>query len=1367
MGVMMSLKRSSLHTVTLLFLLSFTVVSASDKVSTPNHARVISNLAVQPLAFTENQGQWDDEVRFRANAGGATMWFASDGAYYQFTRKVEVYGPVPDEGWPHGVASERDANEQLDSYESFLIKATFVGANPNPKMTGRDVMEYECNYFIGNDQDEWHTDVPNYSALLYEEIYDGIALKYYGNGTQMEYDFIVSPGADISQIRIRYEGAESIAVNTHGELVVTTTWGEIIEQRPMVYQVENNKRFPVEGFYKQYSDNSFGFELTGYNPALLVVIDPVLSYSTYLGGSGSDIGYDIAVDASGAAYVLGITNSTDFPTLDPYQGTFQGNPWDIFVTKFSSAGNSLVYSTYLGGAGDDRGRGIEVDPSGAVYVSGDSRSLDFPTMNAYQDSLSGLVGDDVIVFKLNSSGNGLAYSTYLGGSGSDISLGIAIDDSGNAYVTGTTSSSNFPTLNAYQNSLSTAFVSDAFVTKFSSTGNSLMYSTYLGGGDREHGWGIAVDASGAAYVVGHTSSTDFPTLNAFQGTLQGDQDGYVTKLSSSGSSLIYSTYLGGSADFDFCYAIAIDSSGAAYVTGFTESNNFPTLNPFQLLLNGSSDVYITKLASSGNSLVYSTFLGGSGIESGYGITVDPSGAAYVTGRTYSTNFPTFSPSQGTFPGGYSAFVTKLGSSGNSLVYSTYLGSGGSEIGNAIAVDDSGATYVTGQTDATDYPTLNPYQGTHQGGTWDAFVTKLVILPDGDGDGVPDETDNCVSIFNPTQTNADADSLGDACDNCVAVTNDDQADADFDGIGDVCDFADTLQIVALASETKSLASAPVYLVISDPHLDSISPTLNTILAGSSYDSTGDYNGDLQNDEVVTMPNPIDGAYKIRIERKDGVPDDARFTLATRINGNQLLDLGNYQDVAVSSLLGGGADTVSIQINDADGDGVADSLDNCYGVSNPSQTNSDADSLGDACDNCILVANNGQEDLDGDGIGDVCDFDTSLQIAALASEEQTFGFAPVTLVIIDPVGDSISPFFNSILEGSTYNSFADINGDLQRDEVVTIEQPIDGMYLVVMVRKSGVPDTARFTLATRINGNQLLDIGGYQNITVSSLGDSVSDTTVLSPGDLDNDGVADSLDNCFGVDNPLQTNSDGDLLGDACDNCPLVDNPLQEDADGDGVGDSCDVCAGEDDTLDADDDSVPDACDNCINESNVNQLDGDGDSVGDACDVCPGFDDLADSDSDGVPDSCDVCPGGDDMVDADGDSVPDFCDVCPGFDDLADGDGDSVADSCDNCPDDPNPGQEDGDDNGIGDVCDCQIVTGDVNVSGVITSADIIYLVGYVFKGTADPLPCPAAGDVNCSVSVTSADIIYLVAHVFKGGADPCEVCTLVPGEWSCP
>ncbi len=446
--------------------------------------------------------------------------------------------------------------------------------------------------------------------------------------------------------------------------------------------------------------------------------------ATYLGGGVNDYGWGIAVDNSGNTYVTGFTNSTDFPTGQAFQGTNAGNE-DAFVSKLAPGGTALVYSTYLGGTGVDRGLGIAVDGSGNAYVTGRCDSSDFPTVQPINGTLGG--SRDAFVSKLAPSGTALTYSTYLGGGAVEQGKGIALDGSGNAYVTGYTESTDFPTVQPINGTLGGS--RDAFVSKLAPSGTALTYSTYLGGGNKDRGARIAVDVSGNAYVTGRTNSIDFPTAQPFQGALSSNYDVFVSKLAPSGTALTYSTYLGGAGD-DQSKGLALDGSGNAYVTGISNSTDFPTGQAFQGTNAGDYDAFVSKLASSGTALIYSTYLGGTGTDEGNGIALDPSGKAYVAGKSNSTNFPTVQPFQGTNAGDYDAFFSKLSSSGTALVYSTYLGGAGTDQGNRIASDGSGNAYVTGSTNSTDFPTRQAYQGTNAGG-YDAFVFTIGMPDVGD------------------------------------------------------------------------------------------------------------------------------------------------------------------------------------------------------------------------------------------------------------------------------------------------------------------------------------------------------------------------------------------------------------------------------------------------------------------------------------------------------------------------------------------------------------------------------------------------------------------------------------------------------------
>jgi hypothetical protein len=641
-----------------------------------------------------------------------------------------------------------------------------VGANGAAKAFGGDELPGKSNYFIGNDPKKWRTNVPTYAKVRYKDVYPGIDLVYHGNQRQLEYDFVVAPGADPKVIQLAVAAMSPspngglrppLRVDANGDLVVATEGGEVRFHKPIVYQsaedgvnrdskLQNRKL--LDGHYLLTADNRIHFEILSYDKSKPLVIDPVLIYSTYLGGSGSEEAWAIAVDSSGNAYVAGATNSVDFPTMNPVQGMCRnctGGGANAFVTKLSATGSALVYSTYLGGTypgdeglpgpGGDGAVSIAVDSSGSAYVAGWTYSTDFPTVNAVQAFNAGL--EDAFVAKLGPAGNALVYSTYLGGSGNDLVSGIAADSSGNAYVAGYTGSTDFPTLNPIQPAYAGG-VWDAFVTKFSTTG-ALVYSTYLGGSGDDVGFGIAVDSSGNAYVAGATSSTNFPTMNPLQAANAGNCDVFVAKLNAAGSALVYSTYLGGSGNDGYIVnvgglgvSIAVDSSGNAYVAGGTESTDFPTVNPIQpAYAGGSSDAFVAEINAAGSALVYSTYLGGSGQDAAWAIAVDSSGNAYVAGYTGSTDFPTLNPIQPAFAGGvYDAFVAEINAGGSALVYSTYLGGTGYDYGFGMAVDSAGNAYVAGYTTSTDFPTMNPLQPAYAGGNGDAFVAKLSPLTPG-------------------------------------------------------------------------------------------------------------------------------------------------------------------------------------------------------------------------------------------------------------------------------------------------------------------------------------------------------------------------------------------------------------------------------------------------------------------------------------------------------------------------------------------------------------------------------------------------------------------------------------------------------------
>jgi hypothetical protein len=496
------------------------------------------------------------------------------------------------------------------------------------------------------------------------------------------------------------------------------------------------------------------FQLASYDRGKPLIIDPVLRYSTFLGGSGDDLvapagTQGIAVDPEGNAYVIGATNSIDFPTTSgAFQATFAGGSGvfgcffgiaaDAFVTKLNAQGDAIVYSTYLGGSDDDCGEGIAVDSAGNAYVAGETLSTDFPiTKEAFQPACAscsnGLV--DTFAAKLSADGSALIYSTYIGGNNEDLFPMIAIDRGGNMYIEGSTFSTDYPTTpQAFQPACASCAngAPDIYVTKLNPAGTHLIYSTYLGGSDWELcGAQIAVDRAGSAYVNGFTCSTDFPTQNPLQAPA-GGCDGFLAKLNPAGNRLVYSTYLGGS-DFDFVWGTTVDSAGNAYVSGQTLSSDFPTTSgAFQTNFVGGSncpsppcpDAFVSKINPSGKQLTYSTYLGGTGDDIGAEIVTDSSGNAYVSGPTSSTDFPTLNPFQPANAGGYDLFVTELNPIGSALVYSTYLGGGGDESNRGTAIDSRRNIYLAGATTSNDFPTENAAQPQFGGGTWDAFLAKI-------------------------------------------------------------------------------------------------------------------------------------------------------------------------------------------------------------------------------------------------------------------------------------------------------------------------------------------------------------------------------------------------------------------------------------------------------------------------------------------------------------------------------------------------------------------------------------------------------------------------------------------------------------------
>ncbi|HKR11948.1 MAG TPA: SBBP repeat-containing protein [Pyrinomonadaceae bacterium] len=688
-----------------------------------------------PLSFETNQGQTDGEVKFLSRGSGYTVFLTATEAVLSLQSGAKTKPAV--------------------------LRMKLAGAQNNPTVTGRHELSGKVNYLTGQDRNQWQTNVSTYRQVYYEEVYSGIDLVYYGNQRQLEYDFIVKPHVNPETISLAFTGARSLKVDRTGDLVLETAAGVIRQKQPVAYQEIDGQRRTVPANYVVKNRRQVGFQLGAYDPSRPLVIDPIIDYSTYLGGAGLDEANDIAVDKDGNIYVTGVTSSVNFPPKDPIKPICQpcqfGAP-EAFVTKINPGEEgdaSLVFSTFWGSNvhGSTEGRAIAVDAEHNVYVVGTTGSINFPTTpNALQPVYQPFTSTNGFLTKFDPQGSSYQYSTYLMGNNVDEPSDVAVDADNNIYVAGATASTNFQLMNAYQTYNFGIF--DGFLMKFQlqpSPGMpphpgaySLVYSTYFGGYTDDRATNLALDSIGNAYLMGTTQSRDlawtpywdgFPVKNGFQMNHGGGTDAFVMKIDPTQAglpSLLYSSYLGGGNQENAAVqlgGIAVDRWGDAYVTGMTSSNlNFPIKEAYDSTISGVYDTFVTKVDPDlvgMSSLIYSTFLGGLGNDWAHDIAVDLDGRAVVVGATES---PDFVPTGCGFPKGPSVdgFIVVLNSSGSGLDFMTYLGGNGADSINAIALDASGIAYVTGSTNSTDFKLERAFQGSlvnHK----DAFVTKIRLV----------------------------------------------------------------------------------------------------------------------------------------------------------------------------------------------------------------------------------------------------------------------------------------------------------------------------------------------------------------------------------------------------------------------------------------------------------------------------------------------------------------------------------------------------------------------------------------------------------------------------------------------------------------
>jgi len=715
-----------------------------------------------PLTFEKNEGQIVSDAAYFTRGNGYALYFNSHEIVFHLQNQAEKFIPYAQ------------------------LKIQFAGATKNPNISGKEEQETKSNYLIGNNPEKWRTNISHFAKVSYDGLYPGIDAIFYGNQEQLEYDFSIAPGADPSNACLHFEGAKNLVIDENGDLLVSLENSKVKMNKPVVYQVIDEKQVHVNGKFILLAKDDVGFDIGVYDLSKTLIIDPVISFSSFLGGSNIDGGLgtitgttggsgrqdnmSIAVDCEGNSYICGQTASTNYPTTTgAVQTNFGTGTFDACVTKINPDGTKIIFSTFLGGNNYSGANAIAVDACRNVYITGQTTSTDFPgtgsatiqpTTTGFQQQIRGTKGNAFLT-KLDPTGQTILYSTYCGGLGEgggnfptgvfgDVGSVITVDNCGNAYFAGSTSSFSFPvTPHAFQTTYGGG-PWDAFVTKVDTclTGAaSLIYSTYLGGNNTDRAFGIAIDSCGNAYVTGQTNSSNFPVVNALQPVYGGgSRDCFLTKINPYGSGLIFSTYCGGTGN-DRAFGISLDGCNNIYITGQTTSTagsnpsnpNFPsTANAFQPNLAGTNlNAFVTKFNAEGSKILASTYFGGSTPFDGNtpqtyatSLRVDRFGFAYITGLTAVTDLPTMNPTQSTFGGGLSdAFVAKFNPDLSQLVFSTYLGGSSDDLGYGIALDKNGSVYVAGATaSSTTFPiTPGVFQPTYGGGASDIFVTKYLFL----------------------------------------------------------------------------------------------------------------------------------------------------------------------------------------------------------------------------------------------------------------------------------------------------------------------------------------------------------------------------------------------------------------------------------------------------------------------------------------------------------------------------------------------------------------------------------------------------------------------------------------------------------------
>ena len=703
-----------------------------------NKTKAEATIASMPILFIPNEGQYEDNVSYQAQSSPEQV--------------ITVFH--------NGIEFSQTPANNGTKVEPVFVQLN--GANNNTKIIGLNQVNATANYYFGSDSSAWKNGINLSTGVQYTDIYPGISLNLSGKGGILKSEFTVQAGSNPDAIVLQYHGQDSLSLNkTSGDLNIKTAGREIRDEAPFAYQDINGTRVKVDCSYKIGENNTVTFTLGTYDKSHILVIDPVMRYSLYFGGNGRDQGNSIAVDNNGYAYFIGTTwsdhlkyfkNQTQATEMSAQglapgsvQPYFGGGDKDAFVIKINPDGTDLVYISYIGGSGTDEGTGLVIDNEGNAYLSGGTNSADFPVKNAFRNKISG--GYDVWISKLDPTGKDMVFSTYLGGTDDDFGYAIAIDDKHNVFVTGQTKSWNFPVVNRYQLS-PFGGLGDAFITKLTPEGNSIVYSNFIGGSAYDAGSAVTIDANGYACIIGQTESPNLPVIKPYQAELKGGFDTFVTKFDPEGKyPAAYSTYLGGK-DWDDGRGIIAHTDGSLTVVGSTKSSDFPTVKPLQPALQGVQDGFIATLSPDGSTLNESTFFGGSEVDSISGVASDAGGNVFIVGTSDSPDLPVARAYQSKLGGKSDLMLAKFSPDISQIQYCTYLGGSDIDEGRAVAVTSEGDAYMTGYTTSINFPKVWPYQQNFGDGDRDAFVAVISehdMIPVTDFIGEPTEGDAPLTV----------------------------------------------------------------------------------------------------------------------------------------------------------------------------------------------------------------------------------------------------------------------------------------------------------------------------------------------------------------------------------------------------------------------------------------------------------------------------------------------------------------------------------------------------------------------------------------------------------------------------------------------